>query len=88
MSDFTKIEMALKAERLQEINPHYATWAEFYGFQEAVDELPGAIAAFTEDTDSMDLRRHSGFIRSMQDLKATLERSVALISGFLEDDDA
>ena len=88
MSDFTKIEMALKAERLQEINPHYATWAEFYALQEAVDELPGAITAFTEDADSMDLRRHSGFIRSMQDLKATLERSVELISGFLEDDDA
>ena len=88
MSDFAKIEMALKAERLQEINPHYATWAEFYALQEAVDECFLAIAAFTEDTDSMDLRRHSGFIRSMQDLKATLERSVELISGFLEDDDA
>jgi hypothetical protein len=36
----------------------------------------------------MDLRRHSGFIRSMEDLKATLERSVELISGFLNDADA
>ena len=88
MSDFTEIEMALKSERLQETNPHYDTWVEFYALQKMVDELPGSIEAFTEDTDSMDLRRHSGFIRSIQDLKATLERSVELISGFLEYDDA
>ena len=88
MSDFAKIERALKAERLQEVNPHYDTWVKFYALQKAVDESYLGITAFTEDADSMDLRRHSGFIRSMQDLKATLERSVALISGFLEDDDA
>jgi len=88
MSDFAEIEKALKAERLQDINPHHDTWVEFYALQEAVDELPPAIEAFTEDTDTMDLRRHSGFIRSMQDLKATLERSVELISGFLNDADA
>ena len=88
MSDFTKIEKALKAERLQETNRHYDTWVEFYALQEAVEKLPGSIEAFIRDADSMDLRRHSGFIRSMQDLKETLEHNVKLISGFLEDDDA
>ena len=88
MSDFANIEKALKAERLQEINPHYDTWVEFYALQEAVDECFLAVAAFTKDIDSMVLRRHSGFIRSMEDLKSTLEQSVEKISGFLEDDDA
>jgi hypothetical protein len=87
MSDFAEIEKALKAERLQDINPHYDTWVEFYALQEAIDKLPGAIEAFINDVDTMDLRRHSGFIRSMEDLKATLERNVESISGFLNNDD-
>ncbi|MFZ4644958.1 MAG: hypothetical protein ACOYNP_04305 [Gemmataceae bacterium] len=87
MSDFAEIEKALKAERLQDINPHYDTWVEFYALQEAIDKLPGAIEAFIKDVDTMDLRRHSGFIRSMEDLKATLERNVESISGFLNNDD-
>jgi hypothetical protein len=88
MSDYAKISKALKAERLQDINPHHDTWVEFYALQEAVEGLPSAIEAFTEDTDTMDLRRHSGFIRSMEDLKATLETSVEMILGFLNDADA
>ena len=88
MSDFAKIENALKAERLQKINPHYDTWVEFYALQEAAKELDCSIDTFSEDIDARNLKEHSGFMESMRLLKSRLENSVALISGFLEDDDA